>query len=288
MIVVRLLGGLGNQMFQYALGRRLAIKNGVSLKMDIGTLGVELPGGTTRNYGLHAFNIKAHLASPEEIVFRPSQADDGVSQTGNRTGLKSFSERQFNFDPEILNLPDHVYLQGFWQTEKYFKPIEEVIRKDFRVKIPPSEANKRMIDIITGKNSVSLHIRRGDYVWDEKTQQIHGNCSLDYYARAVKLMGEKHRDMHLFVFSDDMGWAKNNFRSDYPLTLVDINDDSHNYEDLRLMSLCQHQIIANSSFSWWGAWLNRNPDKLVIAPRQWFAHTGFNTCDLIPDDWLKI
>src|SRR4030042_886548 len=126
MIIVRLLGGLGNQMFQYALGRRLALKNGVSLKMDIGTLGVELPEGTNRNYNLHVFNIEENIASPGEIVFYQSQADEACSKTEKITRLKSFSERQFNFDPEILNLPDNVYLQGFWQTEKYFKSIEDV------------------------------------------------------------------------------------------------------------------------------------------------------------------
>ncbi len=288
MIIVKLLGGLGNQMFQYALGRNLALKNGVSLKMDIGAIGVESPKGTARNYNLHVFNIEENLASPDEIIFYQSQPNDGLSKIKNITRLKSFTERQFNFDPEILNLPDNVYLQGFWQTEKYFKSIKNVIRKDFMVKIPPSEANQEIIKEITGLNSVSLHIRRGDYVLNTKVKQIHGICSLAYYTRAITLIAERYPDIHLFVFSDDIGWAKKNLRPHHPLTFVDINDDFTNYEDLRLMSLCKHNIIANSSFSWWGAWLNSNSDKLVIAPKQWFAYNGFNTSDLIPEAWIKI
>lgn len=296
MIISHLNGGLGNQMFQYAAGKRLAAKNGAELKIDTSALGKERAAGVTRKYNLHVFDIADNFATEDEITLIKKGRDGLVSavkkklgfKTGSFEGKSFIAEKHFNFDPEILTLGNNIYLQGYWQSEKYFADIEDVIRKDFTVKIPPMEENQKMMDQITSQNSTSLHIRRGDYVSDEKTHQFHGICSLDYYSRGAKMIAEKNPDVRLFIFSDDISWAKENLKLDFPMTFVDINDDEHNYEDMRLMSKCRHHIVANSSFSWWGAWLNPNPEKIVIAPKKWFTDSNVDTSDLIPETWTRI
>ena len=133
-----------------------------------------------------------------------------------------------------------------------------------------------------------MHIRRGDYVSNPTTNKLHGTCSLEYYHNAVDIIAAKVSNPHFFIFSDDHEWARNNFKIDYPLTFVAHNNAGKNYEDMRLMSLCKHHIIANSSFSWWGAWLGSNPKKIVCAPRGWFKDKSLNTNDIIPSDWSRI
>jgi hypothetical protein len=144
------------------------------------------------------------------------------------------------------------------------------------------------MDNIKKVNSVSIHIRRGDYVTNKRHSKVFSPCSHDYYSRAAKLIADQQPNPHYFVFSDDIGWAKANLEFEYPTTFVDVNDEAHSHEDMRLMSLCNHNIIANSSFSWWGAWLNVNPEKVVIAPQKWFSDYKCNTQDMIPENWIKI
>jgi len=296
MIITHLNGGLGNQMFQYAAGRRLAVKNNTDLKIDTSALGRELLEGTPREYNLHVFDIADNFATEKEIDSMKKRGDSFFALAKKKLGMKigsyegkSFvAEKHFHFDPEVLKLGDSKYLQGYWQSEKYFLDIENIIRKDFTVKIPPTETNQKMMDEINSQNSASLHIRRGDYVNDEKTKKFHGICSLDYYIRGAKLIAEKNPDVRFFVFSDDIAWAKENLKLDFPMMFVDINDDDHNYEDMRLMSKCRHHIIANSSFSWWGTWLNPNQEKIVIAPKKWFNDANIDTSDLIPEKWIRI
>jgi len=295
MIITRLTGGIGNQMFQYAAGRRLAVKNNAELKLDVGVF-KNYTDGTPRKYNLRAFNIAENFASEEEIRKLKNSKESALSLIKKKIGFKTSSlkgkrfiaEKHFHFDPEILSLGNSVYLEGYWQSEKYFADIEDVIRKDFTVKIPPSEENQKMTEKIQSENSVSLHIRRGDYVADKKTNQFHGCCSLDYYAEAAKIIGKKISNPHFFVFSDDIAWAKENLKLDYPMTFADINDDEHSFEDMRLMSLCRHHIIANSSFSWWEAWLNSDPEKIVIAPKKWFNDPNIDTSELTPEKWIRI
>lgn len=296
MIITHLNGGLGNQMFQYAAARRIAEKNNAEIKFDISALGRELLGGTPRKYNLHVFDIADNFATKAEIDSMKKIGDGFFSLAKKKLGLKISSyegksfiaEKHCHFDPEILNLGGNVYLQGYWQSEKYFSDIEDIIRKDFAFKIPPTEANQKMMDEMNNQNSASLHIRRGDYASDKKTNQFHGMCSLDYYTKGAKLIAEKNPDIRFFIFSDDISWAKENLKLDFPMTFVDINDDEHNYEDMRLMSSCKHHIIANSSFSWWGAWLNQNPEKIVIAPKRWFTDANIDTSDLISEKWTRI
>jgi hypothetical protein len=141
---------------------------------------------------------------------------------------------------------------------------------------------------ITAANAVSVHVRRGDYISNPSAQHFHGTCGLDYYKKAVELILSKVNDPHFFIFSDDVKWVADNFMKEIRATIVDINDGSSAVKDMQLMSACKHHIIANSSFSWWGAWLGSNADKIVIGPRQWFADAAVDTGSVLPDSWYKL
>lgn len=302
MIIVKLIGGLGNQLFQYALGRHLAEKNSTILKLDLS--GFE--EYKLHRYGLHCFEIWQHIATTKEIHTFKRNMNTNLSRLSSKIGKRlriSFyptsdfyqdtivlKEKQFFFDPSVLDAKGNIYLDGYWQSEKYFSAIRNILLREFAIKYEQDCRNKELAELIRNTKSVSLHIRRGDYVNNLLTNQIHGLCSFDYYQKAVNHIVQKIPDCHFYVFSDDHTWVSENFKIDYPLTMVDHNDASTNYDDLRLMSLCHHNIIANSSFSWWGAWLNANHDKIVIAPKNWFANTETNkqTFDLIPENWLRI
>lgn len=187
-----------------------------------------------------------------------------------------------------MKTPEDVYLAGYWQSESYFSAIGDVIRREFTVKYEPDSTSNETEERIGKTQSVSIHVRRRDFVENSETKRLHGTCSLDYYSECVTLIGSKVADPHFFVFSDDPDWVTKNLRLKYPCRYVTHNDASRNYEDLRLMSCCKHNIICNSSFSWWGAWLNRNPDKIVLAPRRWFGELNFDTRDLLPASWIKV
>jgi hypothetical protein len=244
---------------------------------------------------LHHFNIEATIATPEEVASLTIRKQ-GIAERVLRRALRWSSgpapthirEKHFHFDPDILNMPDSVYLDGYWQSEKYFADIAGIIRQEFTVKTPQGGKDKELAEQITSCESVSLHIRRGDYVSNSHTNQVHGTCDLDYYFRCVENLTQTVQNSHFFIFSDDPEWARDNLRLPNPITLVDHNGPNKNYEDLRLMSQCKHHIIANSSFSWWGAWLNPIEDKLVFAPKRWFARDNHNLHDFIPNQWIKV
>ena len=293
MIIVRLIGGLGNQLFQYAVGRCLAEKNSAVLKIDIS------PFATYKlhKYSLWAFNIQENFASPDEVtalmVLKQGIAEQVVNRLLYRpTKLSSnfISEKHFYFDPQVLKLQGDIYLSGYWQSEKYFKNIEGLLRREFTVKTQIMGKNKELNNMIISCESVSIHIRRGDFVSNLKTNQTHGVCNLDYYNKCIEKIKLSINNPHFFIFSDDCEWAMVNLKINDQLIIVDHNGPDKNYEDLRLMMHCKHHIIANSSFSWWGAWLNPNPDKIVIAPKQWFADEKMNsqTKDLIPEGWIRL
>lgn len=290
MVVVKLMGGLGNQMFQYACGRRIALANSVQLKLDTS----DVTGKSGRAYGLCHLNISAEIASGAEIGhFRKS---DLIRKTLYRAHLirtpyrehNVVRERFFHFDERIPSLSDDTYLEGYWQSERYFSDIKDVIRREFTFKRKPDSRNERLAQEILHTNAVSLHVRRGDYVFDPTINKVHGTCSTEYYHRAVKLIAGNVPRPHFFVFSDDQEWVGSKLRLDYQVTYVTHNSGDKSFEDLRLMSLCKHHIIANSSFSWWGAWLSNNPTKQVIAPAKWLNVTEHNSDDIIPKSWQKL
>lgn len=290
-IIVKLFGGLGNQMFQYAAGRRLANLHNTDLKFDFQGLNYKIK----RNYALSIFNINEKFATSREIgnlkFKRRNLLKKIVAKIFNippKHSLAHIKEKYFNFDPEILNQPNEVYLSGYWQSEKYFKDIEEIIRNEFTIKYPQTGKNKDFAKQINSCESVSIHIRRGDYISDAEVNQYHGICELDYYYSCIKQMTQKIDKPIFFVFSDEPAWTRENFRIDYPTVIIEHNSPENAYEDLRLMSQCKHNIIANSSFSWWGAWLNSNPYKIIFSPRIWFANTDRCDYDLVPKNWTKV
>lgn len=296
MIIVRLTGGLGNQMFQYAAARRLAVVNDSPLKLDLGWFDQIPSTATPRKFELKVFNIAGVAASREEVSrlrgvdteLWPKQLRTLVEKSGILRKRTCIREKNYHFDAAILVLRGDAYLDGCWQSEKYFEDVAETVRKEFTFGVEPSPANARMSEVISGCNAVGIHVRRGDYISNETTRQYHGVAPLEYYRRAIDSLVDRVGNPHFFVFSDDPEWVKRNLASRQPTTFVDHNGPDSGFEDLRLMSLCQHQIIANSSFSWWAAWLNRNPGKIVFAPQTWFGAAGPDTKDLIPDDWYRI
>jgi hypothetical protein len=176
-------------------------------------------------------------------------------------------------------------IDGYWQTENYLIDIKDTILNDFQLKLPLRNELKEIALKISDSNSVSIHIRRGDYAQDKKTNAHHGTCSLEYYQEAIKLITEKIQNPIFYIFSDDIEWVKENLKINYPKYHVEGNKG---FEDMELMKNCKHNIIANSSFSWWAAWLNTNKEKIIIAPKNWLNNPKFDTSDVVPNSWIKI
>jgi hypothetical protein len=295
MIIIRLIGGLGNQLFQYALGRKLAYKHNSDLKLDIsGFAHSSSRIETQRSYRLNLFNIKASIARTEEIQKLRGWELDRIPLISPlllrlchppSTYIREHSQR---FDPHILDLTNNIYLDGYWQSEDYFIDIRDILLKEITRKDVSYDDNRGYLEQITSSSSISIHIRRGDYATDPKTNRYHGVCSLEYYRKAVEYMTEHEDDPHFFIFSDDLKWARENLTFIQDAEYISHNEKDSEHLDLWLMSQCKHQIIANSSFSWWGAWLNQNNEKIVIAPKQWLLDDQINTDDIIPKSWTKI
>ena len=293
MVIVKLIGGLGNQMFQYAAGRTLAAKHGTTLKLDIsGFESYEL-----RDYSLHAFRIQESFAATEEVARVKGAFKNRLARVAFRLiqRLKPYYRRSVFressvslFDPNILKTPQEIYLDGYWQSEKYFKEIESTIRQEFTFKHPPEGRNAELVGQIQACDSVSLHVRRGDYVTNPVTYEVLGVCSPAYYRTAIQQLTQSIQGPHFYVFSDDIDWVRRNLWIDYPVTYVNHNGIDKDYEDLRLMSQCKHHIIANSTFSWWGAWLCNYSGKIVIVPHRWFKQPHLNAEDIVPPSWLRV
>lgn len=294
MIVVKLIWGLGNQLSQYAMGRHIAMKNNTNLLIDISSFDTY----TLHKYSLNHFRIQENFTSKSDTPWYEIRSKNQYFDFILNKMKPLFRSRQhilekgLAFQNEYLQTQwDYIYLEGYWQTEKYFIEIEDIIRDEFQFKTLPSKQNQIIIDEISLQpNTVSLHIRRGDYVTSAVSHGVHGTCDMDYYMRAVAYIAERYPGSKFYVFSDDIPWAKENMILPYQTCYIDHNDALSNYEDMRLMSLCTHNIIANSTFSWWGAWLNKNPEKIVIAPKQWFndpKHLA-ESQDVVPEKWIRL
>jgi hypothetical protein len=288
MIIVRLCGGLGNQMFQYAAGRRLALRTGSELKLDL----TPLDRSRERSYGLHVLPIRATRASSAEIrhltlVPKPLRLVRRLFRRPVRPA-SHFREPDLRFHPEILDLSDGVYLDGYWQSERYFADAADVIRIELAAPAPTSDRDREVAEWIDDCEAVSLHVRRGDYVTSKVARETLGPCAPDYYRRAAATLTERLDSPRLFVFSDEPEWARETLDLPLPMTVVDHNGPDDAHRDLALLARCRHHVIANSSFSWWGAWLSPNPSKIVIAPRRWFAREDLSADDLVPERWLRL
>jgi hypothetical protein len=289
MIICNIEGGLGNQLFQYAMGRALSIRLQTSLKLDTSFYRFE----PQRTFELHRFCIQASVVTPrEEWLFarwkrpRITRGLKRLKLLGIDADLQIFHDMERGYDPRAETLTGHWSVRGYWQSERYFAAIADVLREELVVRTAPAASYRTLIEAMRATSSVALHVRRGDYVTVAK--DTHGTCGLDYYARAIETIKQRVSDPHFFIFSDEPEWVKENIRIGDNATYIGRDVPHNDVEDFRLMSHCSHFITANSSFSWWAAWLGENPSKEIIVPGQWFRNSDMITTDLIPRGWTKI
>jgi hypothetical protein len=276
-VYARLTGGVGNQMFQYAAARRLAFIHDAQLQLDLREF-----QNRQRHYALDGFCIRGQPASAQRLR-QLNCMMRWPSRLLTREVVKRYKERSFRFDPEVLELKPPVYLDGYWQSERYFDDVRSEITSEFSFASDPSPRIAEMVEGMRAGAAVAVHVRRTDFVERAIVRQKHGSCSIDYYRAALLFVRSVEPLVRVFVFSDDMEWARRNLAELDPVTFVEGNTV---HDDLRLMSSCKHNVIANSTFSWWAAWLNRSPDKIVVAPTPWFAD-GPSDSDLIPHTWVR-
>lgn len=287
MIIIRINGGLGNQMFQYALGRSLSLKTGLPLVLDKRHYRREREHG----YGLDGFRL---ADTPMDAANLPPAAREQplAHLLWRLMRRKPALQRESSvaFDPTIAAISGPAWLEGYFQSERYFTDHAATIRTELTPKAPPDAQNARWLaEIEAEPRAVSLHIRRGDYVRNARFAARHGTCTPDYYARALDHVAQAMAtDPVIYAFSDDPDWVRDNLTLPAQIRFPGHNDAARNIEDLRLMSACRHHIIANSSFSWWGAWLNPRKGKIVAAPARWFADPDHVNPDIWAQGWTRI
>jgi hypothetical protein len=287
MIITRLIGGLGNQLYQYSLGRHLSLKNNCDLLID--AFGFNNMN-QSRKLELSNFAIDLKHCERNQLPYRKRD----LSKKSYLNPIKDFcfskfkviDEKKFEFDPSILEQKGHIYLDGYWQTEKYFKPISNKLRADLKFRTNLTGKNTEISALIKNSNSISVHIRRGDYVTNEKNKNFYEQQPLSYFEKAIDIIASLESEPYYFIFSDDPKWAKDNIKTPYRKLFVEGNTTC---DDLHLMTLCKHNIIANSTYSWWGAYLGDHGGKRVICPKRWFTSIAEkDTKDLIPEKWIQL
>jgi hypothetical protein len=320
-VAARLNGGLGNQLFQFAAGRSLAARSGARLILDatVFTLPQERRKFALSPYAIDAKAIFDGYAYPpmrrlvrlprpagqdrpsvglvDRILYRMGKGGDVVRNTtaavaasvrrvtGRQPGLRVFVETTFDYDPAFMRLGAETYLDGYWQSARYFTGVGDVIRRELALPYAPNAANARWLDHIRATNSVCVHVRRGDYLMVDHFAQ-HGTCSAGYYARAMRLITERTERPQFFVFSDDLAWSRRHIAGE-AVSFVDANPADAAHDELKLMASCRHHIIANSSLSWWGAWLAQHENQIVVGPDPWFSARK-QTPDLFPPGWISL
>ncbi len=288
MVITKLLGGLGNQMFQYAAGRSLALANGCELKLDNSAFDRYV---IHSGYALGAFNVAAEIASDAEVGKLAGSTHKIPRMILHKLGIQGksyFREKGFDFDSALLEQRAPVYIEGYWQSYKYFEKFSGLIRSELTPGQPPQGKNLDLAQHIARENSVSVHVRRGDYVSNPVASSLHGFVGLAYYEQVLNRISGEIDSPHFFVFSDDLPWARANLKFPGEVTFVDHNSGAAAYEDMRLMSLCKHHVMANSSFSWWAAWLGWTPGKKVFYPANWFSSKLHNVSSLNPPEWICV
>lgn len=295
--IIQLNGGLGNQMFQYAFGYVLVKKFGFDVVFDYAFFEEikKYDETTTREFELGVFNLECPEATQEDldkIIYSPRTSKIKKFlweilriKKYKPEGNTCLQTKPYFFDKSLFRNTSYYCYNGYFQNEKYFKFFREDILNIFSLKEPLDEKNQSVLDVIKSTNSVSVHVRRGDYVTLESASKFHGLCPIEYYEKAINYIAKQVKNPHFFLFSDDIGWVAKNLKINHSYTVIDFNQGK-GYADLELMKNCKHNIIANSSFSWWGAWLNENPQKIVVAPEKWTAQK-VEKCDIIPRRWKK-
>lgn len=284
MIIVRVFGGLGNQIFQYAFYKCMKFYN-KDVYLDIS------------DYGIHKHHNGFELDKVFKIKFDKATNKEIRKVSFDKKSLlyrlirkifkvelvkrSEYAEMKDVCDVKIGNMEQEVYFNGFWQDIKYVEFIENELRKELIFNEKLSGKNKDVIDKFIGRETVSIHIRRGDYL---NNKSLGGICNNEYYLNAIEYINKVIERPVFFIFSDDMEWVKNNFKLKSECIYVYWNKDEESYKDMQLMSMCKHNIIANSTFSWWGAWLNMNRNKIVICPQKWFNNQNSN---LQINNWIS-
>jgi hypothetical protein len=287
MIIVNIYGGIGNQMFQYAFGRSISIDKKQILKLDL----TSFEHYNLRSFLLDKYKLQLNIVSKDEI------GKFNLNNRYKRYIFKKFSKifpliTRIHFENNEFAFNSHVhksnaeYYIGYWQSFKYFENIREILLVEFSLKSPLDQQNRHILSKIQNCNSVSIHIRRGDYVSISRQSKGHALIPLSYYINAVKIIITKVKNPHFFIFSDDILWVRDNLKLQFNVDYIDFNND-YPERDINLMKNCKHNIIANSSFSWWGAWLNENKEKIVIAPKKWMNNLE-SSKDLIEPNWIKL
>jgi len=287
-MILKLGGGLGNQLFQYAFIRSLSLRINKDFMLDTSLY----KNKRKYHFDCSILNYNIVVKYPPRFINKFLDLTDkyhymyALNKVFNRFFISKFlprpiSERKFNLQKKMKN--EIMLLIGYWLDLKYFSDYADVIRKEFMPKNDLAEENKRFLEKIVSSNSISMHIRRGAYVIDPVIANVYYDSSLDYYRRAVSYMTEKITNPIFFIFSNEIDWAKKNLKIDYPVVYIDNNGPD--FEHLYLMSKCKHNIITSSSFSWWGAWLNSNESKIVIAPKKLSKRKDWEK--IMPKSWLR-
>jgi hypothetical protein len=303
MIITWLSGGLGNQMFQYAAGLALAAHRRTVLKLDVGWFREDPAHAAHNRYALSSFNITEQFATQEEIDrvrgVQLTRTERWSVVLARALRFYRYAHRRavpgnwhqpptFRFYPEFFHQPDNTYLNGMFQSERFSAPVAELLRMHFSLRYPPSTEVAALAERIRRGPSAALHFRRGDYARDATFKAQIGVVGHNYYHHAVQLLRERSPDATLYIFSDDIETIAREFSPAGPHVFVRSVEPWQPWDNIRLMSLCDHIAIANSTFSWWAAWLNPSPTKLVIAPDPWFDQSQYDASDVVPARWVRL
>lgn len=293
MITVEIKGGIGNQLFQYAFARSLAIELNDEIELDKSWYywNSLLKKNTKRSFVLNSLNTRNVNITQKRLRYAFARTINKFKVvdfpfTFNKT--RYIVEQKFGYDPNVYKADyENKYFIGFWQSYKYFSNIRRILLSEIKPNFVLSPDSISLIKSARSTDSIAVHFRRGDYLINSKTRKFHGICSLDYYKNALDFISKNIRNPLFFVFSDDIKWVKGNFHFNSATIYIDSNYKVSDLESLWIMKNCKHFVIANSTFSWWGAWLSTNDHKIVVAPKKWF-NNDVDTSDLIPKDWIRI
>ena len=296
MILLRLKGGLGNQLFQYAAAKSLALKHNTEVILDLSLLldRTPLTDMVFRDYELYAFNLEENFANQELIEYYNPLPTSYLKRISNKLKKYIFKpsvyiESTHLYNSKFFNLPNDSCIIGLFQSEKYFQSIADIIKKEFEFKNSFPKIVTELGTYIKSKNAICVHVRRGDYISNPIYSSMLGSQSNEYYRNGVTLISEKTNIDELFIFSDDINWCIQNLKFETKTTFItnDLATNNH-HAHLHLMSLCKHYVISNSTFAWWGAWLSSNQSKIVVAPKVWFKDGLRDETDIIPNSWIKM
>ncbi len=292
MIISKISSGLGNQLFQYSIGRQLSLLKNAPLKLDISFFETQ----NLRNYRLDNYNIEGGVATEEEIlsftnIYRERSLKAFIKRKIQNSAAKHkkplFYEKEWwNYEPSLLKAGPNVYIRGYWQHYKYFENLNPSIFSELKLKESlEADIINLVAEINNNTSSISVHIRRGDYV-SNSANHLMNILPKEYYLKGFSFLKRKIKNPVFYFFSDDLNWVKDNFKMDAPSIFVDAQKD---YLELDIMSKCSHNIIANSTFSWWAAFLNQNPKKIVVSPKHWVANLEINKrVEIQFPTWIKI